>query len=111
MDHDWWRGEALEGIGAKIMSRSHARDTCRLSELLGLAPAYFGYFVPTLAPRLLNPCPLSLVCPLPVQLLRWQHSVCVRRRSCVGIVIRTFKRAICCLRTHSEQAKFAGFSA
>jgi Transposase IS4 len=33
----------------------------------------------------------------------------VRRRYCVGIVIRTVKRAVCCLRTHLEQAKFAGY--
>ena len=33
----------------------------------------------------------------------------VRRRPCVGIVIRTVKRSIRCLRTHLEQAKFAGY--
>jgi hypothetical protein len=80
------------------LSRSHARDPYRLSELLGLAPAYFGYFVPTLATRPLNPCPFPLFAPC-LRSLCIVTAFRVRRRYCVGQVIRTVKRAFWCLRT------------
>jgi hypothetical protein len=56
-----------------LLSRSHARDPYRLSELLGLAPAYFAYFVPTLAPALSTPAyaasALAALCSLCVDAL------------------------------------------